>query len=124
MCRLTTLIKGRVVAISHEPGGAVSHVYVYLRGRIVDGAIPPRTKINIEHVARQLELSQTPVREALQKLEADGLLDYQPGRGYTTTPVLDAAGLDVAGRRPSWGSWGWPNSRRPVGGSRGWKLVA
>lgn len=83
------------MANAHEPGGAVSHVYVYLRGRIVDGAIPPRTKINIEHVARELELSQTPVREALQKLEADGLLDYQPGRGYTTTPVLDAAGLDA-----------------------------
>lgn len=83
------------VAGTHEPGGAVSHVYVYLRGRIVDGAIPPRTKINIEHVARELELSQTPVREALQKLEADGLLDYQPGRGYTTTPVLDSAGLDA-----------------------------
>ncbi len=80
---------------SSEPGGAVSRVYAHLRARIVDGDIPPRTKINIEGVARDLALSQTPVREALQKLEADGLLDYIPGRGYMTTPVLDLPGLDA-----------------------------
>jgi len=77
-----------------EPGGAVSLVYAHLRTRIVNGEIPPGTKINIESVARSLEVSQTPVRETLQKLEADGLLDYSPGRGYMTTPVLDAEGLE------------------------------
>lgn len=69
--------------------------YAYLRGRIVDGEIPPRTKINIEQVAKELSLSPTPVREALQKLEADGLLDYAAGRGYATTPVLDLDGLNA-----------------------------
>lgn len=78
-----------------EPGGAVSRVYRHLRAAIVDGAIAPLTKISIEAVARELNLSQTPVREALQKLEADGLLHYSPGRGYATTPVLDLAGLDA-----------------------------
>jgi DNA-binding GntR family transcriptional regulator len=33
------------------------------------------------------------VREALQRLEADDLLVYAPGRGYRTTPVLDLPGL-------------------------------
>ncbi|MET4640199.1 GntR family transcriptional regulator [Mycetocola sp. 2940] len=86
---------GRSAVGADEPGGAVSRVYAHLRGQIVDGEIPPRTKINIENVARELTLSQTPVREALQKLEADGLLDYVAGRGYTTTPKLDLAGLDA-----------------------------
>jgi len=76
-----------------EAGQTVSHVYVALRTPIVDGAIPPGTRINIDAIARDLGVSQTPVREALQRLETDDLLVYTPGRGYKTTPVLDQHGL-------------------------------
>ena len=76
-----------------ESGAAVSRVYAALRMPIVDGAIAPGTRINIDAVARDLGVSQTPVREALQRLEADDLLMYTPGRGYRTTPMLDLAGL-------------------------------
>jgi len=78
---------------SPEPGVAGSKVYSSLRVRILDGAIPPGTRINIDAVARDLGVSQTPVREALQRLEGDDLLVYTPGRGYWTTPTLDLAGL-------------------------------
>ncbi len=78
-----------------ESGNAAVRVYGWLREAIVDGTIPPGTKINIDQVARDVGVSQTPVREALQKLEGDGLLDYRPGRGYTTTPVLDIEGLNA-----------------------------
>lgn len=60
---------------------------------ILDGEIPPGERINIDAVARRLGVSQTPVREALQRLEGDDLLIYTPGRGYRTTPMLDLAGL-------------------------------
>jgi DNA-binding GntR family transcriptional regulator len=60
---------------------------------ILDGEIPPGERINIDAVARKLGVSQTPVREALQRLEGDDLLVYTPGRGYRTTPMLDLAGL-------------------------------
>lgn len=76
-----------------ESGAAVGKVYAALRMPIVDGQISPGTRINIDAVARDLGVSQTPVREALQRLEADGLLVYTPGRGYRTTPMLDLAGL-------------------------------
>lgn len=76
-----------------EAGASVSRVYQALRGPIVDGEIPPGARINIDAVARELRVSQTPVREALQRLEADDLLVYTPGRGYRTTPILDPAGL-------------------------------
>ncbi len=76
-----------------ESGAAVSRVYAALRMPIVDGAIAPGTRINIDAVARDLGVSQTPVREALQRLEADDLLMYTPGRGYRTTPTLNLAGL-------------------------------
>ncbi len=84
-----------VKASGDEPGAAAQRVYFHLKESIVDGAIPPEAKVSIDTVARDLGLSQTPVREALQKLQSDGLLDYIPGRGYTTTPVLDAGGLDA-----------------------------
>lgn len=76
-----------------ENGATVVRVYEALRIPIVDGQIPPGERINIDAVARKLGVSQTPVREALQRLEGDGLLVYTPGRGYRTTPMLDFAGL-------------------------------
>lgn len=76
-----------------ETGAAVSRVYAALRMPIVDGEIPPGSRINIDAVARKLGVSQTPVREALQRLEGDDLLVYTPGRGYRTTPMLDLQGL-------------------------------
>jgi DNA-binding GntR family transcriptional regulator len=76
-----------------EAGAAVGKVYATLRMTILDGEIPPETRVNIDAVARQVGVSQTPVREALQRLEGDGLLVYTPGRGYRTTPMLDLPGL-------------------------------
>jgi DNA-binding GntR family transcriptional regulator len=76
-----------------EYGAVVTNVYQALRIPIVDGQIPPGERINIDAIARQLGVSQTPVREALQRLESDDLLVYTPGRGYRTTPMLDLDGL-------------------------------
>jgi DNA-binding GntR family transcriptional regulator len=74
-------------------GAAVGKVYAALRMPILDGQIAPGTRINIDAVARKLGVSQTPVREALQRLEGDDLLVYTPGKGYRTTEMLDLAGL-------------------------------
>ena len=49
-------------------GAAVTKVYAALRMPILDGEIPPGTRINIDAVARRLGVYQTPVREALQRL--------------------------------------------------------
>ncbi|WP_268760547.1 GntR family transcriptional regulator [Arthrobacter sp. Soil764] len=68
---------------------AVPDVYTAMRASILDGEIAPGTRINIDAVARSLGVSQTPVREVLQRLEGDNLVVYNPGRGYSTTPLLD-----------------------------------
>lgn len=72
-----------------ERGSAVDVVYAVLCRQIVDGVVPPGEKVNIDGVARELGVSQTPVREALQRLESDDLLVYERGRGYSTTPIID-----------------------------------
>ncbi|MHA7248878.1 GntR family transcriptional regulator [Arthrobacter tecti] len=64
-------------------------VYQQLKSLIMDGSIPPGLRINIEDVSRQLEVSPTPVREALARLESDGLVNKSPLKGYRTTALLN-----------------------------------
>jgi DNA-binding GntR family transcriptional regulator len=68
-------------------------VYTLLRAAVLSGEIAPDSRINIEAISRTFGVSQTPVREALQRLEGDNLIVYAPGRGYSTTALLDLQGL-------------------------------
>lgn len=68
-------------------------VYTMLRAAILSGEMAPDSRINIEAISRTFGVSQTPVREALQRLEGDNLIVYAPGRGYSTTALLDLQGL-------------------------------
>jgi DNA-binding GntR family transcriptional regulator len=64
-----------------------------LSEHIVAGSIPPDERINAGELARQFGVSPTPVREALARLESDGLVEKLPLRGYRTTDLLDAREL-------------------------------
>ncbi|WP_395244359.1 GntR family transcriptional regulator [Agromyces sp. MMS24-K17] len=55
-------------------------VYTQLRDLVVTGALDGHEKVSESAIAERLEVSRTPVREALQRLEADGLVLAQ-GRG-------------------------------------------
>jgi DNA-binding GntR family transcriptional regulator len=57
----------------------------------MDHAVTPGERINIDALARRLEVSPTPVREALARLEADGLVRKRPLVGYTAAPLLTRA---------------------------------
>ncbi len=52
-----------------------------LRTEILQGRIPPRTRLLQNDIAERFETSTTPVREALRELVAEGLLDGDPHRG-------------------------------------------
>ena len=55
---------------------------------IMNGEIPPGERVSIDALARQLDVSPTPVREALARLESDGLVVKRALQGYRTTPLL------------------------------------
>lgn len=57
-------------------------VYAYLRAAILSGNIFPGGRLVEEVVARELGVSRTPVREALYKLEREGLIEHFPNRGF------------------------------------------
>lgn len=56
-------------------------VAVRLRQRIVEGAIAPGAKLNERELAEQLQVSRTPLREAIKMLAAEGLVELLPNRG-------------------------------------------
>src|ERR1700738_3156914 len=69
-------------------------VYEAVTELVVDQHIEAGARVNIDLVARQLKVSPTPVREALARLEMDGLVVKEPLRGYTVTPMLDTKSLN------------------------------
>ena len=69
-------------------------IYDTVRAMLLNHEIAPGERINIDALARDLDVSQTPVREALARLESDELVVKQPLRGYAATPVLTVKELD------------------------------
>lgn len=64
-----------------SPGGGLSaaqRVYEHLRSRIISLDLPPNTLLSRAELAKEYGLSQTPLREALQRLEAEGLVSIYP----------------------------------------------
>ncbi|MEM5584761.1 GntR family transcriptional regulator [Roseibium sp. AS2] len=66
-------------------------MYSVLRDRICTLVYPPGTQLGEEALAEEFGVSRSPLRKALQILEADGLLQSQQGIGTLVTDVdLDA----------------------------------
>ncbi|MSY81676.1 MAG: GntR family transcriptional regulator, partial [Actinobacteria bacterium] len=63
-------------------------IYEMIKAMIFDHEIAPGAKVNIDALAVQLDVSQTPVREALARLESDGLIAKEPLKGYKATALL------------------------------------
>jgi len=55
--------------------------YEKLLGSIRSGVFAPGARLREEEVSAELGLSRTPVREALRRLEADGLVEHRPRIG-------------------------------------------
>lgn len=52
-----------------------------VRQWILDGVLPPGTRLRVADLAQRLGVSPMPVREALRRLEASGLVETAPRRG-------------------------------------------
>ena len=70
------------------------HAYERLRGMILDRVIEPESWMPIDVLARDLGVSQTPIREALARLESDGLVAKQDNGRYRTEPLLTRTSFD------------------------------
>lgn len=77
-----------------RPVGLAEEVYRRIRADIMSLKIPPDTRVSVDSLARQLGVSQTPIREALSMLEANGVVSRRQFTGYHTAPRMNRAQLD------------------------------
>jgi len=75
---------------SGSPGTRPLHVYDRLKDAIITGTLRPLERITENKVAADFGLSRTPVREALQRLEVEGLIQVVPKRGsFVSRPTVE-----------------------------------
>ena len=70
--------------------------YVQLRTAIATGELPSGEKVTERGMAERLAMSPTPVREALRRLELDGLIERIGPRTVLVAAIRDAAINDLA----------------------------
>lgn len=66
-------------------------VYEQLQAFLLDGTIQPGERIRVDELSRRLGVSQTPVRESLNRLEAEDLVTKTHLIGYSASPKLTPA---------------------------------
>ncbi|WP_129669243.1 GntR family transcriptional regulator [Phytoactinopolyspora endophytica] len=66
---------------------APERVYRELRQAILQGSIAPGERLTTQALAERLGVSRTPIRAALVRLEADGLIDNEGGRSARVRPM-------------------------------------
>jgi DNA-binding GntR family transcriptional regulator len=82
--------------LSNEAGGLsrgdglAERAYLLLRDAILSHQIPSGSRLSVPEVARQLSISRSPAREAITRIQYEGLADFVPNRGA----VVSRIGLD------------------------------
>lgn len=84
--------EGRQVSL--RPVSMADGVYDTIYERLMSLDIAPGARIAIDVLARELDISQTPVREALSRLEREGLVRKAHLIGYSAAPQLTRKQFD------------------------------
>ena len=75
------------------------HVYVSIKNAIIGGDFEPGKRLIEEKLAEDMKTSRTPVREAIQKLEKEGLIYRLPRGGFAVKGVTEEEVDEVFGLR-------------------------
>lgn len=62
-------------------------VRIALIDRIVRGVLAPGDRLNEAGLAAELQISRTPLKEAILAMEREGFVQTSPGRGHVVTPL-------------------------------------
>lgn len=88
--RLKTLWRAQAVT-----GATSDMVYAILHEAILSGVLPPGQRLGEELLAALFDVSRTPVREALLRLETTGLAHRVPRRGLIVARITPQEIVDV-----------------------------
>ena len=67
--------------------------YDYIRKNILDGTFTPGYRLVIDKIKKELKISSIPVREAIQQLQAENLIDIVPYSG-AVVKMIDEKGYE------------------------------
>lgn len=71
-------------------GYSQQEILAGLRQLIMDGNLPPGTGLPLREFAQRFDVSAIPVRESLQTLIGEGLIEHRPNFGFTVTRLTAA----------------------------------
>ena len=78
---------GAVRSVADQNRSAVDLVTAEIRRAVLTGALPPGEQFSIRELARQLGVSHIPIREALRRLEGQGLVILTQARSAAVAPL-------------------------------------
>jgi GntR family transcriptional regulator, rspAB operon transcriptional repressor len=78
---------------------AADLVFEQLHERIVSGVLAPGARLDPTEIAGELGVSRTPVREAILRLDSEGLVNRLPYRGVVVTGIDLRAAEEIAAVR-------------------------
>jgi DNA-binding GntR family transcriptional regulator len=89
-----------VEAHAVSPGRSLAEqAYLALEEQLVTLQLAPSSLVQEKDLAENLEIGRTPVREAVQKLAANGLLKVMPRKGLMVAPVIRSELLQITEAR-------------------------
>lgn len=84
---------------------AADRVYEHVRSKVLDQTYPGGELLTEGEVAAEVGVSRTPVREALLRLESEGLVRLYPKRGALVVPVTATEAREVLQARAVVETW-------------------
>ncbi|WP_434730433.1 GntR family transcriptional regulator [Rhizobium binae] len=87
-------LKNGDTGLLRRPTRLGDEVYGAIYSQLMSLKIPPGGRIAVDNLVRELGVSQTPIREALSRLEAQGLVVKTHLIGYSAAPQMDLSGLE------------------------------
>ncbi|AKI01937.1 transcriptional regulator [Hoeflea sp. IMCC20628] len=88
-----------VIAATEQKQTRASSIYLLLRNDILNGAMLPGTKLNIRDLCEHYSSGLSPMREALNRLSAEGLAQQLDNRGFKVQPVSVPELMDLTQAR-------------------------
>ncbi len=81
------------------PGTKTDFVYRTLHAEIMSGVVAPGQRLRLAEIAARYATSEMPVREALRRLQANGLVAFENHRGATVSAVPLARVVEIIATR-------------------------
>ncbi|MBB6735655.1 GntR family transcriptional regulator [Cohnella zeiphila] len=78
-----------------HPTSLSEHIYLSLKRKIMKGELPPGHRLLVLDIAKTFEVSQAPVREALERLKQEGLIVGRMNKGSAVSEITTGEIRDI-----------------------------